>query len=1110
MCMSKYRCVLSILFLAALLLAAVPLWADPSKSDSQVDPGAEDEGDLYRIPPIPVDPRLMQYDDLWIRELAGKIADGTANMPERRAFNWLVERLYPYEKPMPRYWQVEAKEALEKIGPRPAEKGESTPSWTLLGPSHLYTQTIANSGRATALWVDPANKNIIIMGIADGGVWKTTDQGVTWTSLTDGISTQSIGAIAVDPSNKNIIYVGTGEGNWGGDNLPGIGIYKSTNGGASWDLQTLPWSMPPPNQNIRRIAIDPRNTQRVYAAGDGGLFITTNGGTNWALNICGGMNLPPYHATDVVLDSVTPAGGQPSIVYCAFGFPSSSAAANTVYRSFDAGATWQDIANIMPGTVGRIVLLTAPSQPKRLYALLQDLYTNGSGIYYTDDATALFGVWWNGGAANPNFCQGQCWYDITGVVDPNNANKVFVGGIDSYVSTAAGANLTKISCWNCYGAPADYAHADQHHMWMPDSSTIYAAGDGGLFVGAVSGSSVSWTARNMNLPTLQFFSMCQHPTDPNKIAGGLQDNGHAYTADGTTWVMAEGGDGGDSAWDQDSPEITYEEYVYGYISRNNNTTADPYSWTCIRNHGGCTNCQDYGCVPDGRTAFIAPFELDINNQNTMYTGTYRIWKNASVRTGNSWSAISGDLTGGGSAYITAIHPAKNNGSSGIIYSGSLDGKVHVTTNGGANWTDRSSGLPQATVKCFATHPTDGNKVLVTFSGYQAQHIYRSTNGGASWVNITGGLPPEPANTVVLDPSDPNHAFVGLDVGVVENTNVWSSSAWSDASYNIPAASVHELQFNPSTGKLRAATHGRSIWELSADSCRVTCTATVPGTGSTSTAVSFYSSSQPENCSGSPTYSWNFGDGSTSTQQSPSHSYASTGTFGWSLSVTVDGQICTQNGSIIISAPANYCPADTDDNWSIAIAEVTAYGSAWKTGQTWPRPPNPIPISYVTRAGQIWKLGEVYHYSGGDDPPWIAGVRKDSDRAEVSPGASGGSAIGSFNRDSYRPGRSLQVTLAVSPNPGTAAFAVLDGPPVGWAVSDISDGGVYDAINHQVKWGPFLDDAARTLEYTVIPQKGAKGWASFERVASFDGCLTEFSGDHSVNGIDRIRKKKPIH
>lgn len=901
-------------------------WAQMAPSPQRAEPTPEQEIDEFTFPPLTLDPRIYSYDNLWVRILAQRVGDGSASMQERRAFYYLYERLFPFDKPLPANWQLAAAQIRKSL----KAKEEASSSWTLLGPAKFYSvggqgTQIPNSGRATALWFDPANKNTIILGTADGGVWKTTDQGSTWTSIFDAGPNLSIGSLAVDPANKSVIYIATGEGNFSSDGISGSGIFKTTNGGASWTNIPLPWVYVQPNNTIRRIVVDPRNSQKLYAAADGGIFISSNGGASWTVSTISAPNTPPFIGTDVVLDSVTPAQGQPSIAYAALGCPYQNYnGANVISRSTDGGNSWQVIGQPQQPIFGRITLLLAPSNPRRLYALVQYFQQsdNVGTVWYADNADTG-SPQFAGNLPSPNFCATQCSYDITGVVDPTNPDKIFLGGVDSYVSMDKGATTTKISTWNAYDTPAGYSHADHHHMLMPDSSTIYDANDGGFFVGTVSGTNVTWTSKNIGLPTLQYYSLCQHPSDPTKFQGGLQDNGHAFF-DGANGYMVAGGDGGDSAWDQTDPNYAYEEYVYAYISRNSTMGSNAMNFQCIRNFGGCSDCNNFVCNPDSRTAFIAPFALDPTDQKILYTGSNKIYKNADARNTNSWTAISNDLTGDQTSWISAIHPAKNNGQIGTIYVGTLNGKVQVTSNGGGTWTDRSAGLAQATVKAFATNPQDASKVLVALSGYQAQHIYMSVNAGAVWTDITGGLPAIPFNTIALDPNDVNHAFAGADQGVFENRSVWTGGAWTDATANLPLAAVFELEFNPTNRRLRAATHGRSVWELGGGStqCTVTCTATAPATGTAGSAVTFSSTATPSGCTGSPTYSWTFGDSQTSSSQNPSHTYSAAGTYSWGLTVTVDGQTCTRSGSITISGGGGGKKAgDCDGNGTVSITEL---------------------------------------------------------------------------------------------------------------------------------------------------------------------------------------------
>jgi hypothetical protein len=811
-----------------LLPVLVPSAQEVPKTTPAAKETGEPEGDAFHFQPMKVDQRIFAFDHGWFSELARRIEDGTATLIERRAFYLLDDRLYPYDKPVPPDWRMRAKEAERCLRPEfqtMATEGAAAKNpapmvaytWSSLGPSALNYGSDVVSGRATALWVNPSNKNIILLGTADGGLFKTTDQGTTWAPLFDATASLSIGAIGVDPNNYQVIYAGTGEGNNSIDLIGGVGIYKSSDGGATWALLSLPaWTYGQPYHNVRRIVVDPRDSQKVYAAVDGGLLYSTDAGGTWTKTTCGAAAGTTI-GTDVVLDSVTPGAGLPSLVYVAFGYHHASVA-NGIYRSAGGGAgPWTTISasgNGFPtANVGRITLVQAPSDKKRMYALIQSTATYQSlGIYYCADATAATPAWTLKNSST-QYCSSQCWYDMHGCVDPANAAKLVVGGLDDYISTNSGATLTQVSCWYCSGTT--FSHADHHFLFMPDSTTLYDANDGGFFIGTVSGTSVSWVNKNAGLNTLQFYGLAQHPSDATLYQGGLQDNGQAYY-DGASWNEVAGGDGGWSQWDQANPLYAYEEYVYANISRNSNMQGTPSDWTCITNFGGCTSCD--GCNPDNRTSFIAPFALDPNNPNTMYTGTYRLYANNNVRAGTTWTnPNTADLTNGGSAYIKFIHAAKNNGVSGTIYVGTSDGKVQVTSNSGVNWTDRSVGLPGSRVLSITTDPANANKVLVALSGWDGNRVYRSTDGGATWTNISGALPQIPADSVALDLTNTNIAYVGMDMGVYMNADVWNTTTWTSVTGNLPPAANFQLEMSPANHKLRTATHGRGVWELTISS-----------------------------------------------------------------------------------------------------------------------------------------------------------------------------------------------------------------------------------------------------------------------------------------------------
>ena len=776
----------------------------------------------------------------------------------------------------------------------------ATPSsynWAHLGPTDYCVGASASppaagcpdkgTGRATALWVNPGNKNEILVGFADGGLWKTVNQGTSWTPLFDFQPTMSIGSVAaVVPSgsldNTAVIYAATGEGNFGGGQVEGVGVIKSTDGGATWTVQSVPWvvagdgtSMIPDRESIRRIVIDPANTQKVWIAADSGLFRTINGGTTWTL-VSSAMYFKKLagdcwnvYWTDVMIDDTT----TPSTIYAANARISNAGCStvgrqdNAVFRSTDDGVTWTNIttpnancpgtvagttnrgyscigtgfaasgltnSTTVNGTVGRITLARSTSNKKLIYALVGDYNTSANlGIWVTNDASVAASVTWRQvGNTTPAWAS-QSWYCLSGAVDPTNASRLIVGGLDAYVAAVPASGLAtfnKTSDWTGVGATR-YAHADHHQFVYADATTVYLATDGGLYVGTLAGTfgnanCFTWTGPNRGIDTLQFYAVAQHPTTLYQIHGGLQDNGEAQAVltSGviTGWTEAANGDGGMSATSQANGNDTFEEYVYAIMAKSANG-GSTYG-TCFRNFGACTGIAGNGncngnCIPDNATEFIAPMELDANAQTVLFSGSRKVYRNSTAGS-TTWVSYSPDLTTTNDGNdIVHIHSAKNNGVQGVVWAGTLNGKVWQTTGATSatapTWTNKTvAPLPVRSVSWIDTDPANGNKALVTFTGFNTGHIFRTTDGGTNWTDISGALPNEPFNTIAVNPANTSQAFAGSDFAVYVNNDIWNGNTWTKVNNGqLPNVKVTEIGFSrAATGMMRAATHGRGFWE----------------------------------------------------------------------------------------------------------------------------------------------------------------------------------------------------------------------------------------------------------------------------------------------------------
>lgn len=663
---------------------------------------------------------------------------------------------------------------------------------SLIGPAPLnnpnnifYNGTGANAGRLSTIAIHPTDPNIVYLGAAQGGVWKSTDAGQTWTPLTDSQCSLAMGWIAIDPVNPNIIYAGTGEQHFSGDSYYGCGVLRSSDAGATWtQLGASVFDTATGGARISRVVINPATagstaTTTVFAASTFGLYKSLDSGGTWALKLAGIV-------TDVLIHPTNP-----QIMYAAVGAIFGSAA-NGIYRSTDGGENWTKLTNGLPAAdVGRINLAIAPSNPQILYAAIQDSF-NGSladgallGIWSTADGGAS---WTQLTATNASCSLGsshQCWYDMAIAVDPTNPNTVYFGGIWLYKSTNAGATFADIS----QGVDGRYIHVDQHVLVFDSLQRLYVGNDGGIWRTVDGGA--TWTNLNGNLAVNQFYpGVALHPSNASVALGGMQDTGTAKYAGTAVWNMVVGGDGVVAAFDRNIPDSRwYASWQYLGLLRTDNNGA---SFTSI----------DGGIEKTG-VLFIAQFAMDPNNSDVLIAGTNNVWR--TTNRGASWTSNSPDFSQG--IFVLAFAPSE----SSTYYVGTAAGEVSVTRNTGSTWTNVSAGLPIRFISDIAVGSTDPQEVYVTVSGFGSGHVFRSTNAGASWTDISGNLPDIPVNTITLLPGTTVPIlYVGTDLGVFRSTN--GGTTWALLS-GLPNVAFGDLAFNRTTALLLAASHGRSVWRL---------------------------------------------------------------------------------------------------------------------------------------------------------------------------------------------------------------------------------------------------------------------------------------------------------
>ncbi|MDQ6676275.1 MAG: IPT/TIG domain-containing protein [Acidobacteriota bacterium] len=749
---------------------------------------------------------------------------------DRKRVEWFNQvRAYP-RKAVPPGSRLEALKQRESMRPRGAQAAKAEgvraavgapDTWTLIGPrsetvllTPPYGPPVA-AGRVSALAVDPRNSDVAYLGGASGGVWKTADGGRNWTPLTDNQPSLAVGSIAIAPSNPDVIYVGTGEQNFSGDSYYGAGVLKSSDAGVTWTQ--MPGAFVGPfsgtfsggGYRLGAIAVHPANENIVLTGGSretpgaSGIFRSIDGGTTWSSVLTGSAG------TEIVFD---PTDG--NVAYAALGRGTGDLKYG-IYKSLDAGATWTAFngagVNSLPVTGGgRIAMAISPSSPNVLYVSMAA--NNGllRGVFKTVDGARN----WAPLLSAPDYCAPQCGYDNVIRVHPKSPNVVVAAGdaFGLFQSSGIYRTLNGGNTWVSIflGANGIAPHSDHHALaFSGTGDRLYAGNDGGVYsTDDVSQGPVSWN--NLN-DTLAITSMSSgfaiDPVNPKLTYAGTQDNGTLKYTGNLQWDQVFGGDG-------EQAQVDFARAAVVYV------TTPGSSIFKITDQG---NFQDYVRVVNGidradRVGFTGAFTIDPSNPDRLYFGTYRVYQTTDGA--GLWKAISPDLTvPSQTAVVTAVAVAPSN--SNVVYAGTSNQHVQVTTNAldgtRAAWDDRSNGLPNRSVSSISVDPIQPMTAYATFSGFSGfggdtqGHVFKTLDGGVTWTDVSGNMPNIPANDLVIDPDVAGTLYLGTDIGVFRTTD--GGETWSVLSSGFPNTVVSGLKLHRPSRTLRAATHGRSMWDL---------------------------------------------------------------------------------------------------------------------------------------------------------------------------------------------------------------------------------------------------------------------------------------------------------
>ena len=700
------------------------------------------------------------FEDYW----EGKeIPKGAGVMPYKR---WE----YFMEKRIDSSGVFDNKGIRDEIRKRLADRRNNNKSisnaWSALGPSSP-PQFNNGVGRVNVIEEDPNNSNRLFAGTPAGGLWESADGGLSWTTNTDLFPNLGVSNIVISPINSNLMYLGTGDR----DHIQTLsfGIMKSTDSGSTWSLTNFqPGNMGLPNfSHIHRILIHPSNDNIMIASTSGGIYRTTDGWTTWTLvlaNEC--LRSMEYHPTD------------PNIIYgtTASSFCGSFGGVPEFFRSTDNGISWTQTSlptttdvtrcaiGVSAGAPDRVLLLASyndPSNVNDFYALYKS--TNAGLNFTTQNVTT------------PPEIGSQSWYDWTIAVDPVHADTLFAGGVSLYRSLDGGTTWSAI--------PNHFSVHVDHHYAGYKGNRLYVGSDGGVY--RTSNSGATWENLNNGLEITQYYRISNFESNASKLLAGSQDNGtHQLT--GSNWVFEFGGDGMDNEVDPNNPLNLHLSYQFGNFFRSTN--------------GGITYSSSINSNITGTTgAWVTPIKLDPSNSDIVYTAYDRVWK--STDAGVSWVDPSNSaLTAGKLLYLDI---AKSN--SDCLYT--TDGQeIWRTLDGGSSWTMLSSISSPFISDWIEIDPTDQDRLWVT----KGNSIYYSGDGGVTWTDFSTGLPSIPINTIVYDEGTNDDLYVGTDLGVYFRDSVMS--AWAPFNTNLPNVIIEELDVIESTGKIRAATHGRGVWE----------------------------------------------------------------------------------------------------------------------------------------------------------------------------------------------------------------------------------------------------------------------------------------------------------